>query len=152
MTNVTIRVIDCHVVYLKNNHPKFLMLKRSLDKIYGGTWQCVTGKIKPHEKPIESAIRELNEETGLNPLNKWSIDCVNQFYEAEFDRMNIIPVFGVEVDSMIVKLSNEHSDYCWCNIDEAIELFTWDQQKNGLIQFHDMLIQKTEKLTFLKIK
>lgn len=151
MTDVLVRVIDCHITYLQDEEPKFLMLKRSPQIIYGGSWQCVTGKIKLGESPVETAIRELKEETGLSPINKWTVDQVNNFYEAEFDRMNLIPIFGIEVDTLIVNLSNEHCDYRWCNIKEAENLFTWTQQKNGLLAFNKMLTSQKEKLTFLKI-
>ena len=151
MTNIVVRTIDCHITYLKDDAPKFLMLKRSSQVMYGGIWQCVTGKIDFAEKPIETAIRELNEETGLSPINKWTVDQVNQFYEAEFDRMNLIPIFGVEVDSLKVKLSDEHCDYKWCELEEAAKLFTWSQQKKGLLAFHEMLTSQIEKLSFSKI-
>ena len=151
MTDIVVRVIDCHITYLGEDEPKFLMLKRSQQKIYPGIWQCVTGKIKPREKPIETAIRELKEETGLSPINKWTVDQVNHFYETEFDRMNLIPVFGVEVDSLNVSLSDEHCDYKWCNIKESEELFTWTQQKNGLLAFYEMLTSRQEKLIFSNI-
>ena len=59
MTNLIVRVIDCHIAYLKDGESKFLMLKRSPQIMYGGIWQCVTGKIECNEKPIETAIREL---------------------------------------------------------------------------------------------
>ena len=151
MTDISVRVIDCHIAYLGDAEPKFLMLKRSPQIMYGGIWQCVTGKIESGEKPVETAIRELKEETGLSPINKWTVDQVNHFYEVEFDRMNLIPIFGVEVDSLIVNLSDEHRDYKWCNIKEAAELFTWTQQKNGLLAFYEMLTSEREKLTFSKI-
>jgi len=151
MTSIQVRVIDCHVVFLGEKEPLYLMLKRSPEKLYGGIWQCVTGKIEKNESPIETAVRELEEETGLNPKNKWTIDIVNHFYEAEYDRMNLIPVFGVEVQAKNVVLSDEHSEYLWCNIDDALSLFTWTQQKNGLKAFHEMLTASPKKLNFSKI-
>ena len=36
------------------------------------------------------------------------------------------------VDTQKVTLSNEHIEYKWYNIDEAIKLLTWNQQKKGL--------------------
>ena len=35
MTNIVVRTIDCHITYLKDDAPKFLMLKRSPQKMYG---------------------------------------------------------------------------------------------------------------------
>lgn len=151
MTIIQVRVIDCHVVYLGNNDPQYLMLKRSPDKLYGGIWQCVTGKIENNETPIEAAVRELIEEAGLAAKNKWTIDHVNHFYEANHNRMNLIPVFGIEVESIEVKLSEEHCNYQWCSYEDALKLFTWTQQKNGLIAFHKMLTSQQEKLHFSKI-
>jgi len=151
VTDIVVRVIDCHISYLIDGDPKFLMLKRSPHVLYGGIWQCVTGKIEIDEIPIDAAVRELMEETGLSPINKWTVDQVNHFYEAQHDRMNLIPIFGVEVDSLSINLSDEHCDYKWCKIDEAVKLFTWTQQKNGLLAFHEMLTSRTEKLTFSKI-
>jgi len=63
----------------------------------------------------------------------------------------LIPIFGVEVDSLKVKLSDEHCDYKWCELEDAIKLFMWTQQKNGLLAFHEMLISQREKLTFSTI-
>ena len=151
MTKIEVRVIDCHVVYLGDDEPYFLMLKRSPNKLYGGTWQCITGKIELNETPIQTAVRELNEETGLLPKNKWTIDQVNHFYEAKEDRMNLLPVFGIEVDKIKVGLSSEHCDYKWCKIDEALQLFTWTQQRNGLRAFYQMINSKSEKLNLSKI-
>ena len=151
MTDIVVRVIDCHVVYLKDYSPKFLMLKRSANKLYAGTWQCITGKIENNEKPIKTAIRELKEETGLKAINQWAIDIVNNFYEPNYDRMNLIPVFGVEVESLSINLSDEHCDYKWCSINEALELFTWNQQKKGLQEFYNMLLTSKKKLSLTKI-
>ena len=131
--------MDCHVFRLVDNEPIYLLLKRSPEQIYPGIWQCVTGKIEAGEKPHETALRELNEETGLTPLSMWIVDQVNHFFEAEQNRMNLIPVFGVEVESEMVILSNEHTEYKWCKIDEGIDLLLWNQQKQGLINFHQML-------------
>ena len=62
-------------------------------------------KLKKNEKPHETATRELKEETGLTPISMWTVDRVNHFFEAEQNRMNLIPVFGVEVESSIITLS-----------------------------------------------
>jgi len=152
LTDVVVRVIDCHIVFLGNGEPDFLLLKQADNIIYPGIWQCVTGKIEPKEKPYQTAIREIEEETNLLPKTMWTIDQVNHYYEAKFDRMNLIPIFGAEVDSITISLSDEHKDYKWCSINEATELLLWKQQKTGLQEFHDMLTNKTDKLKLTEIK
>ena len=66
MIDVSVRVIDCHVVYInKNNEKLFLSLKRNSKERYPNIWQCITGGIINKEKPEQTAIRELFEETGI---------------------------------------------------------------------------------------
>jgi dATP pyrophosphohydrolase len=129
-----------------------LLLKRVSGKIYPGIWQGVTGKIDDNELPYQAALRELKEETGLIPKKIWTIDKVNIFYDAKKNIMNLIPVFGVKVDTQKVILSNEHIEYKWCNINEAIKLLTWIQQKKGIKIFHKMLEEDKERLKFMEIK
>tara|TARA_B100000427_G_C15446200_1_gene567403 strand:+ start:558 stop:1019 length:462 start_codon:yes stop_codon:yes gene_type:complete len=152
MNHIKIRVIDCHIAYYHNNDWLFLLLKRSNDKIYPGIWQGVTGKIDNDEEPYRAALRELKEETNLTPQKMWTIDKVNLFYDAKKNIMNLIPVFGVIVDTQKVILSNEHVEYKWYNIDEAIKLLTWNQQKKGLQIFYEMLKENKERLKFMEIK
>ena len=151
MTDIKIRVIDCHIAYKKGNDWQFLMLKRSKNRIYPSIWQGVTGKINDKEKPCRTAIRELFEETGLKPSRMWSIDTVNLFYDSNDDIMNLIPVFGVQVLTKNIKISDEHSEFQWCNINQAIKLLTWEQQKKGIQTFYDMLIEKKDRLKILEI-
>tara|TARA_B100000945_G_C20424612_1_gene619726 strand:- start:339 stop:800 length:462 start_codon:yes stop_codon:yes gene_type:complete len=151
MANITVRTIDCHIMMWDKNIPKYLLLKRSDNKLYPDVWQCVTGKIKKNEKSYKAALRELNEETGLRAKKMWVIDRVNFFFESQENRMNIIPVFGVEINFQPIVLSSEHKDYKWCNINSAIRLLLWNQQKEGLRSFHDMLIKKSKKLEFSRV-
>ena len=143
--------MDCHIFRLVDNEPIYLLLKRSPGQVYPGIWQCVTGKIEAGEKPHETALRELKEETGLTPLFIWTVDQVNHFFEAEQIRMNLIPIFGVEVESEMVTLSPEHTEYKWCHVNEGVDLLLWNQQKQGLKTFHQMITEKSKKLSLSKI-
>ena len=151
MTEIVVRVIDCHAFRLVDNKPIYLLLKRSPEQLYPRIWQCVTGKIEAGEKPHETALRELKEETGLTPLSMWTIDQVNHFFEADKNRMNLIPIFGVEVESEMVTLSPEQTEYKWCKIDEGVDLLLWNQQKQGLKTFHKMITEESKKLYLSKI-
>ena len=154
MSEIKVRVIDCHIAYYNDKKYcwKFLLLKRSKDTAYPGIWQGVTGKIKNSELPYKTALRELMEETGLNAEKLWTIDKVNNFYDAERDIMNLIPVFGVTVNSTNIVVSREHSEYKWCNINETIKLLTWNQQKKGIKIFYEMLKENGNRLKIMEIK
>ena len=154
MSEIKVRVIDCHIAYYNDKKYcwKFLLLKRSKDTVYPGIWQGVTGKIKNSELPYKAALRELMEETGLNAEKIWTIDKVNNFYDAERDIMNLIPVFGVTVNSTNIVVSIEHSEYKWCNINETIKLLTWNQQKKGIKIFYEMLKENGNRLKMMEIK
>ncbi len=68
-------VFECHLlerpveaesvqVLLRTPEGRYLLLKRVEHE--GGFWQPVTGVIEPGESPIQAAIREVREETGLD--------------------------------------------------------------------------------------
>ena len=151
MTEIVVGVMDCHVFRLVDNEPIYLLLKRSPEQMYPRIWQCVTGKIEAGEKPHETALRELKEETGLTPLSMWTVDQVNHFFEADKNRMNLIPIFGVEVESEMVTLSPEHTEYKWCHVSRGVDLLLWNQQKQGLKTFHKMITEESNKLSLSKI-
>ena len=151
MTEIVVRVVDCHVFRIVESAPLYLLLKRSQNQMYPNIWQCVTGKIETGEKPYEAALRELKEETELTPVSMWTVDQVNHFFEAEQNRMNLIPVFAVEVESENVTLSPEHTEYRWCNVEAGINLLLWNQQKQGLQTLHQMIMEKSEKLELSKV-
>ena len=151
MTDKVVRVIDCHIAIETDQGFRYLVLKRSDSVVCPNHWQCVTGKIIDGEMPYESAIRESKEETGLDAIRMWTIDTVNFFYEHTSNQLNIVPVFGIIVNDLVISLSNEHVDCRWCNIDDALEMLIWTKQVEGLREFDSMLRKKTEKNNFLEI-
>ena len=153
MSNIIVRCIDCHIAFINNGTPEYLILKRSDAKRYPSIWQCVTGKIEADEKPISTALREVKEETNLHPIKLWSIDTINYYYDPEKDVMNLIPIFGMLVNTQTIKLSDEHQEYEWLNIESAKNKLLWEQQKKGLNQFNNILInQNSQKSKILEIK
>ncbi len=148
---VVVRVIDCHIVYWEGEIPQFLTIKRSKDERYPLIWQCVTGGINTNEKAYEAAIREVREETGLYPVKMWTIDQVNNYYDPKYDKVFLIPIFGIEVDKKDIELSSEHVDYFWGSIKSVTDKMLWNQQKSGLESFYQMLTKDRKKLKHCEI-
>ena len=151
MTETVGRVVDVHLVRWEDGVPCYLVLQRSPGQLYEHIWQGVTGKIKSGETAWHAALREVDEETGLKVLKIWTVDRVNFYYEAAADRMNSIPVFGVELAGGEVTLSAEHQAYRWCPVEEAAGRLLWEQQRQGLLAFHDMLTVTTKKLRWMEV-
>ena len=152
MNQIKVRVVDCYVYRRTDNGIVFLLMKRNLNKIYEHLWQGVAGKIEEGETSSEAAIRELKEETGLSPLNMFVADHVSKFYEVHGDRINLVPVFGIEVDSEIINLSEEHISYKWVNINEALNTLVWNGQKKGIQTVHDMVINNDDRMIWSKVE
>tara|TARA_Y100001960_G_C14451097_1_gene717313 strand:+ start:123 stop:584 length:462 start_codon:yes stop_codon:yes gene_type:complete len=151
MSEITIRVIDAYVYRQTIDGFKFLLLKRAKTKMYEHLWQGVAGKIEKNETATDAAIRELKEETGFNPISMFVVDHVSNFYEAHQDRINLVPVFGIEVDNEKVTLSKEHCEFKWLEFDLAYKMLVWRGQKEAISAVYNMLNSSDERIRWSKI-
>jgi hypothetical protein len=78
-------------------------------------------------------------------------DYVSKFYEKHGDRMNFVPVFGIEVKNKKVSLSEEHCNFKWLSFKKAHAKLTWNGQKKGLKAVHSMLNSKDARMKWSKI-
>ena len=152
MTDILIRVIDAYIFRKKEDGLLFLILKRAETKIYEHLWQGVAGKIELGESAPEAAKRELLEETGLTPKQMLVADHVSRFYEAHGDRVNLVPVFGIEVVSDIVTLSDEHCEFKWVTLEEALEHLVWRCQKQGIQVVSEMVLSNDDRMRWSMVK
>lgn len=112
---------------------KILLLKRNPSD--GGEWQPVTGKVEQEEDFLDAALREFQEETGLEPpeqpaylglehdfTGRWG-DAVERSYRIVFtDNQPPEPVLD----------GQEHTEFAWLNIDEALARVIHSQQKTAI--------------------
>ena len=113
---------------------KVLLLKKNSKR---DLWQSVTGSIELGEDPYDTALRELQEETGINKQrsdlifddlsHKFMIysEWIDRYEESTYSNKEYI--FSLKLnDEVSVKLSREHSSYKWVDLNEAIHLvFSW---------------------------
>ena len=152
MADVKVRVVDCYVYSQTDDGLKFLILKRNEKKLYEHLWQGVAGKIEKNEEAWQAAIRELKEETGFKPTKMFVADHVSLFYEKHGDRVNLVPVFGIEVDSLDVILSDEHIEFKWVIFKEAFETLVWNGQKKGIQTIYNMVSYNDERIRWTTIE
>lgn len=113
---------------------KVLLLKKNSKR---DLWQSVTGSMELGENPYDTALRELQEETGINKQksdlifddlsHKFMIysEWIDRYKESTYSNKEYI--FSLKLnDEVSVKLSREHSSYKWVDLNEAIHLvFSW---------------------------
>lgn len=114
---------------------KVLIMERA-DK--PGFWQSVTGSIEAGESPYDAAIREVQEETGLDALaykfEDWQASNTYEIYPHWRHRYapgvteNVEHLFGLELPAPLdVQLApDEHVRYEWVDWREAAKrVFSW---------------------------
>jgi len=103
-----------------------------------GFWQSVTGSLEQGETPLQTAIREVREETGLDAtqydLQDWHTSNVYEIYPHWLHRYapgithNTEHLFGLCLpETLPIKLApNEHVQYQWVDWREAAQrVFSW---------------------------
>jgi 8-oxo-dGTP pyrophosphatase MutT (NUDIX family) len=115
---------------------ELLLLRRSAGRILPGLWQGVSGSLEPGERVVEGALRELREETGIDPDTIeafYDLDQVNQFHEPTADAILTAAVFAVRVRSGAeAVLSHEHDMARWLSPAEARSLVIWPAYRESI--------------------
>jgi|TARA_B100001013_G_C24413197_1_gene364762 8-oxo-dGTP pyrophosphatase MutT (NUDIX family) len=127
-------------IILYNNEldeKEFLLLKYP-----GGHWDFVKGKMEHSEQPMQTAIRETKEETGITDLefiDKFKEEISYTFFinGEEIDKKVIF--YLAKTNSVKIKISHEHLDFVWLNFENAIEKITYQNAKIILTKANSLL-------------
>ena len=131
------------LVVIHHQHQQFLMLQRIDNPDF---WQSVTGSLEADELPLDTAVRELCEETGLclakEQVHDWQLHYDYDIYPEYWHRYppgtrrNTEHVFSVDValDSTITLAPDEHSAYRWVDADTALTLAYSPSNRNAIAQ------------------
>ena len=109
-------VVTCILI---DNHENILILKRS-DKVrtYKGYWGGIAGYVEKDEEPVDTAFKEIREETGLTDNDVELIKTQNpieftDFYEKEKYDWKVYPfLFRIRKENKI-RIDWEHISYKW---------------------------------------
>ena len=136
------------LVVIHTYNLKILLLERAL---HPGYWQSVTGSQEEGETLIETATREVREETGIATtaasMADWNRANTFEIFEewrhryAPDVRYNTEHVFSlaVEENTPVITAPGEHTGYCWLDYEEAAaKVFSWSN-RDAILELPDRL-------------
>lgn len=131
----------------KGEDLEYLLLRRLRSR--GGVWQGVTGRIEKGEEAPDTARRELAEETGLHPLVlkdlrfSFSYRVEEAWRHLYLDEVEKITVFAfaalVRTGQDPILDPHEHDRWTWCDIEKALGLIDWPDNREALRKCDRML-------------
>jgi len=133
VTDIRVDVIDAYVLRPGASGLEVLVLRRAPGGRSPGSWETVHGHIEPGETPVQAALRELREETGLEPARLYNLSRVEAFYRHRTNDIVLIPVFAGVMDARAaVRHSAEHDRAEWLTPPDATARFSWPRERRAL--------------------
>ena len=122
---------------LENQEWRVLLVKH-----LGGHWSFPKGRPEKQEQPLETAKRELKEETGLEIKRFLSSDPLEEQYIFTFDGQQIsktVAYFLAVVEGEVTIQEKELCASQWLSVPEAFDCMTFDEGKRICLQVSEFL-------------
>jgi dihydroneopterin triphosphate diphosphatase len=133
LTEIRVAIVDVYVLRRAAGGWEALCLRRAPGERSAGTWETVHGHVDDGERPVDAAVRELREETGLAAERLYNVSRVESFYLHRQDVLALIPVFcALVADGAVARVSAEHDACEWLPADRATERFGWPRERRAL--------------------
>ncbi len=133
MTSIRVSLVDLYVLRGAAGALECLVLRRAPGGRCPGSWETVHGHIEAGETPVEAAVRELAEETGLAAERLYNLSRVETFYQHRLDEVALVPVFAAFVAPAAgVRTASEHDRFEWLSPADARRRFSWPREARAL--------------------
>lgn len=121
---------------------EYLLFKRTANPELAlpAFWQGITGGMESGETLEEAALREVYEESGIKISNLLSSEYsyeypIKEEWKANYSKDSSFIkeyVYSAQIKEEPV-LSNEHNDFGWFNLDKALELLSFGNNREALL-------------------
>lgn len=116
---------SCGSIVIDND--KVLLVKHN-----AGHWDFPKGHVEANETEVDTAIREVKEETNILIEVNEKYRYVIRYSPKENVLKDVIYFLGKPLTNKIVKQEEEVSEVKYVSLDEALSLITYDNSKNLL--------------------
>ncbi len=117
---------SCGCIIIKDN--KVLLI----NEIHGNFWGFPKGHMENGETEIETALREVKEEVGLDvKIDTDKRYVLNYIIDNKIDKTTVLYV-AEPISDKIVMQESEIDNVRWCSFNEALDLLTFNDWKKVL--------------------
>jgi dATP pyrophosphohydrolase len=150
--NVRYDMITCYAVRATAASHEFLQLRRVPHDFMGGTWQAVSGGVHSGEAAWHAAVRELEEEAGLKPVELYRLPVINAFYLSDTDTVwHAVPFCAIVDPAAVVTLNSEHDALRWVPRDQVDRAFMWATDRQAIAELCREVLDGNAAKPYLRI-
>ena len=131
---------SCGAVIYNKNLEKYLIVK-----MYNGNWGFPKGHVEEGETEIETAIREVKEETDIDIQIKDSFRETISYIPNEKTIKEVVFFLGIVNSEKLEIDTEEIEDFKWCTCEEALKLITYKVQRDVLEKVSKHIKYQEEK-------
>ncbi len=127
------------VYYTHNKEILYLILKHK-----AGHWAFPKGHVENNETEVETALREIKEETSLIVTIDDGFKVINEYQPTRYSIKEVVYFMARSDTDKVFVQQAEIDNFRWCLYDEAIDLITYENDKKVLLKANDYLKIKIE--------
>ncbi len=132
-------VMECAACYIEWDN-QLLLLQSAAHKKEPFTWGVAAGKMEKRETPLEAVIREVQEESGIE-LEIDDVLYLGPLFIRLCDLDFIYHMFtSVFKDVPQVRLSNEHVQFMWCDVQKITDIDWCTAGKEAYMRYRNTLL------------
>lgn len=113
------------IIFRKENN----IIETLLIRMIGGHWSYPKGHVEKDETEVETALREIKEETNLEVIIDTRFREITTYSPKPDVLKDVIYFIGFAKTTNVLVQETEVSEYMWIDVKDAINYITFDEDK-----------------------